>query len=84
MGIRALSSRLPSLLAALVLLPLTPAVKAQDTSEKTVSQPQTAAAPAKPAAKNKATSAAAKASMNATPAFMNGDIGSRLRPSRTS
>ena len=61
MAPRALSSRLPSLLAALFLLSLTPAVKGQDTSEKTVSQPQAAAAPAKPAAKNKATSAAARA-----------------------
>lgn len=64
MAPRALSSRLPSLLAALFLLSLMPAVKAQDTSEKTVSQPQTAAAPAKPAAKNKAPSAAAKAKID--------------------
>ncbi len=65
MGVRALSYRLPSVLAALVLWSLTPAVKAQDTSEKTVSQPQpVAAAPAKPAAKNKAPSAAAKAKID--------------------
>lgn len=60
MAPRALSSRLPSLLAALVLLSLMPAVKAQDTSEKNV----TAAAPAKPAAKKKAPSAAAKAKID--------------------
>lgn len=64
MAPRASSSRLPSLVAALVLLSLTPAVKAQDTSEKTVSQPQAAAAPTKPAAKNKGLSAAAKAKID--------------------
>ncbi len=61
MGPRAWSTRLPSLLAALVLLSLMPAVKAQDTSEKTVSQPQPPAAPVKVTAKNKANSAATKA-----------------------
>ena len=64
MGLRALPSRLPSVLAALFLLPLIPVVEAQDTPEKTVSQPQTAAAPAKPTGKSKAPSAAAKAKID--------------------
>ena len=55
------SSRLPSLLAFILLLSLVPAVEAQETSKKTVSQPATAAVPAKPTPKNKAPSAAAKA-----------------------
>lgn len=57
------SSRLPSLLAVIFLLSLSliPPIEAQETSEKTVSQPQPAAAPAKVSPKNKATSAAAKA-----------------------
>lgn len=52
------SSRLPSLLAFILLLSLIPAIEAQETSEKTVSQPPTAALPAKPTPKTKATSAA--------------------------
>jgi hypothetical protein len=55
------SFRLPPLLAFILLLSLIPAIEAQETSEKTVSQPATAAAPAKPTPKNKATFAAAKA-----------------------
>src|SRR2546421_3807290 len=55
------SSRRPSLLAFILLLSLVPAMKAQETSEKTVLQPATAALPARPTPKNKATSAAAKA-----------------------
>ena len=56
------SSRLPSLLGFLLLL-LSPvqAIETQETSEKTVAQPATAAVPAKPGPKNKATAAAAKA-----------------------
>ena len=50
-----------SLLAVLVLLSLTPAIEAQDTSEKTVSQPAPVAAPTKPAAKTKKDSAATRA-----------------------
>ena len=55
------SSRLPSLLAFILLVTLIPAIEAQETSEKTVSQPATAALPAKPTPKTKTTSAAAKA-----------------------
>ena len=55
------SSRLPSLLVFILLLSLIPAIEAQETSEKTFSQPATAALPAKPTPKNKATSAAARA-----------------------
>src|SRR4030095_15892566 len=59
---RVLFSRLPSLLAIPFLLTLGPAVSAQDTTRKTVSQPQVAAVPmATPSAKNKETSATAKA-----------------------
>lgn len=58
---RVLFSRLPSLLALPFLLSLAPAISAQDTARKTVSQPQVAAVPmASPAAKNKETSATAK------------------------
>ena len=57
-----LFSRLPSLLAIPCLVSLTPAISAQDTARKTVSQPQVAAvSTATPATKNKETSAAAKA-----------------------
>jgi hypothetical protein len=57
-----LFSGLPSLLAILFLLSLAPAISAQDTTRKTVSQPQVAAVPmATPAANNKETSATAKA-----------------------
>ena len=55
------SSRLPSLLTFILLLSLIPAIEAQETAEKTVSQPATAALSAKPTPKSKATSAAAKA-----------------------
>src|SRR5438552_6446308 len=55
------SSRLASLLACILLLSLIPAIEAQENSEKTVSQPATAALPAKLTPKNKATSVAAKA-----------------------
>jgi len=59
---RVFFSRLPSLLAIPFLLSLAPAISAQDTAGKTVSQPQVAAVPtATPAAKNKETSATAKA-----------------------
>ena len=64
MAPRVLSSRLPSLLTAPLLLSLMPGVRAQDTSEKTIPQPQTTATPVKPAAKNKAPSAAAKAKID--------------------
>jgi len=59
---RVLFSRLPALLAIPFLFLLAPAISAQDTARKTVSQPQVAAVPmATPAAKIKETSAAAKA-----------------------
>src|SRR6185436_10963245 len=59
---RVLFPRLPSLLAIPFLLSPAPAISAQDTARKTVSQPQVAAAPlATPAVKNKETSASAKA-----------------------
>jgi hypothetical protein len=58
---RVLFSRLPSLLAIPILFSLAPAISAQDTARKTVSQPQVAAPLATPAARNKDTSAAAKA-----------------------
>ena len=62
MARRVSSSRLPSLLVFPFLLSLAPAISAQDTARKTVSQPQVAAVPmATPAAKRKETSAAAKA-----------------------
>jgi hypothetical protein len=61
MARRVLSSRPFSLLVVLFLSSLIPAIRAQEPSQKTVSQPQTTAAPAKPVAKNKATSAATKA-----------------------
>ena len=62
MARRVSSSRLPSLLVFPFLLSLAPAISAQDTARKTVSQPRVAAVPmATPAAKNKETSAAAKA-----------------------
>jgi hypothetical protein len=50
-----------SRLGVLVLLSLTPAIVAQETSERTVSQPAPVAAPTKPAAKTKKVSAATKA-----------------------
>lgn len=57
-----LFSRLPSLLVILFLFLLAPAITAQDTASKTIAQPEVAAGPvATPAAKNKETSAAAKA-----------------------
>ena len=57
-----LFSRLPSLLVILSLFLLAPAITAQDTASKTIAQPEVAAGPvATPAAKNKETSAAAKA-----------------------
>ena len=57
-----LFSRLPSLLVILFLFLLAPAITAQNTASKTVAQPQVSAGPmATPAAKNKQTSAAAKA-----------------------
>ena len=57
-----LFSRLPSLLVILFLFLLAPAITAQNTASKTVAQPQVSAGPmATPAAKNKETSAAAKA-----------------------
>jgi hypothetical protein len=58
---RDLSISLLSLLIVPLLLSLAPAVPAQDTVVKTVSQPQPAAPAAKPAARNKETSATAKA-----------------------
>jgi hypothetical protein len=62
MAPRVLFSRLLSLLAIPFLLSLAPAISAQDTALKTVSQPPVAAVPmATPAAKNKETSATAKA-----------------------
>src|SRR3989442_9964742 len=54
------ASRLLSLLIVLLPTPLLPAVDAQDNSQKTASLPA-AVAPVKPATKNKADSAAAKA-----------------------
>ncbi len=61
MARRVLSSRLPSLFAIPFLLSQAPAIPAQDTAAKTVSQPQVAMPAAKPAAKSKETAAAAKA-----------------------
>jgi hypothetical protein len=58
---RALSAGLFLAFVVLFLLPLIPAVQAQETSQKKVSPPQATAAPAKAAAKSKATSAATKA-----------------------
>lgn len=55
------ASRLLSFLTVLLLSSLPSAIGAQETSQKTVSQPQAAAVPAKPAAKNKATAAATRA-----------------------
>jgi hypothetical protein len=49
------------LFAFLLLIPFAPIVEAQETSEKTISQPPLVASPAKAAAKNKKPSAAAKA-----------------------
>jgi len=61
---RVLFSRLPSLLALPFLFLLAPTTLAQDAASKTVAQPQVAAVPmASPAARNKETSAAAKARM---------------------
>lgn len=65
MARRALPGRPFSILVVLLLLSMIPTIQAQETSQKTVpapaGQPQTTAAPAKPAAKSKATSAATKA-----------------------
>jgi hypothetical protein len=61
MNPRVLFSRLSSLLAVPVLFSLAAAISAQDTTRKTVSQPQVAAAPIATPAKTKETSAAAKA-----------------------
>lgn len=58
------SSRLPSLLVVVFFMWLTPAIEAQESAEKTVSQPQAAATPARAAAKNKPPSAAAKAKVD--------------------
>ena len=55
---------LPSLFAILFLLLLAPVVPAQDTAVKTVAQPQAAAPAAKPAARNKGTTAAEKARLD--------------------
>ena len=55
------ASRLLSLLTVLLLSSLPSASGAQETSQKTASLPQAAVTPARPAAKNKADSAAAKA-----------------------
>ena len=54
-------SRLTSLLAVLFSLSLPLVIRAQESSDKTVAQPQATASPAKAAVKNKPTSAAAKA-----------------------
>lgn len=61
MARRALFSHPRSVLLIAFLLLAVPAIQAQETSQKTVSQPQTTTAPAKPVAKSKATSAATKA-----------------------
>src|SRR4029079_13858669 len=60
---RVLFSRLPSLLALPFLLTLAPTTLAQDAASKTVAQPQVAAVPmpSPAAARNKETSASAKA-----------------------
>jgi len=55
------SSRLSSLLAFVFLLWVIPAMEAQETSEKTASQPRAATVPAKSSAKNKADSVATRA-----------------------
>lgn len=55
------SSRLSSLLAFVFLLWVIPAIEAQETSEKTASQPRAATVPAKSSAKNKAASVATRA-----------------------
>jgi hypothetical protein len=55
------ASRVLSLLTVLLLSSVPSAIAVQEASQKTVSQPQTAAVPAKPTAKNKATSAATRA-----------------------
>lgn len=61
MARRSLSSRLPSLFAIPFLLSLTPAIPAQDTATKAVSQPQVATPAVKAAARNKGTTATEKA-----------------------
>jgi hypothetical protein len=64
---RASSLRLPFLFVVSLLLSLVPAIQAQQTLEKTVSQPQAAASPApstQPVAKTKRPSAAAKAKLD--------------------
>lgn len=58
------AARLFALLSALLLSLLPSAIAAQENSQKTVSQPQTTAVPARLTPKNKATSAAAKAKIN--------------------
>src|SRR5437764_8492689 len=55
------ASRLLPLFTVLLLGSLLPAVDAQDNSQKPASPPLAVVAPAKPAAKNKADAAAAKA-----------------------
>lgn len=61
MARRALCVRFFSALMVLFALSLAPAIQAQETSAKTVPQPQTPTAPAKPAPKTKPNSAANKA-----------------------
>jgi hypothetical protein len=58
---RALCVRFFSALPVLFVFSLVPSIHAQETAAKTVSQPQTPAASAKPAAKSKANSAATRA-----------------------
>lgn len=58
------SVRFPRLTLVLLMLSLSIAVRAQESSDKAVSKPQTMASPAKPAAKNKASVAAAKAKVD--------------------
>jgi hypothetical protein len=61
MAPNAFPSRLSSLLAFVFLLAVIPAIEAQETSEKTASQPQATVVPTKSSAKNKADSAATRA-----------------------
>ncbi|HEV7796536.1 MAG TPA: hypothetical protein VGO73_00145, partial [Pyrinomonadaceae bacterium] len=58
------SVRFPRLTLVLLMLSLSIAVGAQESSDKGVSKPQTTSSPAKPAAKNKASVAAAKAKID--------------------
>ncbi|HEV2827439.1 MAG TPA: hypothetical protein VGW76_07515 [Pyrinomonadaceae bacterium] len=67
MNPRALSFRLPILFLVMPLLPLGPSMRAQQTAEKTVSQPASSAPPAaatQPVAKAKRPSATAKAKLD--------------------